>query len=534
MKKPAAVRSLLYSGDLLAVDLGTFAVKVLSLKANERSLTVLGSATREVWRELAGAKTEEEKADIYARAVRELMARHAFKPRNASVALSGNTVILRFVGLPAGYDPAADEGLPAEARALIPFDEADAAFSAMMLNGAKADDPSRTELMLTLAHKKTVQGGMEIVRKAGLRPAVIVNDAIALANAYQFFEGRKSDETVVIAGVGASSTSLIVVEGGGPRAARVVNIAGNTFTRAVKREFDVDLEEAERLKIAHGLSAPGGGPPEEEAAAARIARALRPAVKDLAAEIQRTIDVFLERRPAGYPPIRRILLAGGSAELAGLAGRLAADTGMTVDVFRPIVNVAAKDGSLGIVALPSAQAGPCGLALSNTLLRRYGRSRINLVPRKARRSAIIRDVSPGFWRWISGPAIAVLALTGYAVWAVNLTHHETAMEQSLEAANRKRDEVKLRFEKKKVLKSAAVKPPPNPFAFLARLTVNGVFGDKSNAMVMLNGDGAVFTVRGGKLFDANEEEVRGVRAEIRDNSLALTANGRLYSIELPK
>jgi len=37
-----------------------------------------------------------------------------------------------------------------------------------------------------------------------------------------------------------------------------------------------------------------------------------------------------------------------------------------------------------------------------------------------------------------------------------------------------------------------------------------------------------------KLYDGDEEEVAGVRSEIRDNSLALTANGRLYLIDLPK
>lgn len=533
MRKPAAVRSLLYSGDLLAVDLGTFSVKVLSVKAKERSLTVLGSASREVWRELAGAKTEEEKSEVYARALRELMARHAFKPRNASISLSGNTVILRFLTLPAGYehDPAA--GLPPEAKAMIPFEEHDAAVSSLVVAGVKDARPPRPEMILTVAQKRTVQGGMDVARKAGLRPAVIVNDSLALADAFDFFEGKKTDETVVLAGIGASSTSIVVVEPGGPRAARVINIAGNAFTRAVKRELDVDLEEAERLKIAHGLSLPGGGPPDEEAVAARVARALKPPVKDLAAEIQRTLDVFLERRPAGYPPVKRLLLAGGSAELAGLAGRLAVETGMAVDVFRPIVNVTGPDGALGVTALASSLAGPCGLALSNTLLRRSKRGRINLVPRKERRSAIIRDVSPGFWRRISGPALLIAAATAYAFWAVNLSHHEAAMEQSLESATRKQGDAELRVKRAKK-KPAAVKAAPNPFAFLGRLTVSGVFGDRNNSMVMLNGDGSVFVARGGKLYDGNEEEVPGVRSEIRDNSLALTANGRRYSIELPK
>ena len=119
MNRTKALRALLYSGDLLAVDLGTFSVKVLSMRAKERSLTVLGSAAREVWRELAEAKTDEERTEVYARAIRVLMAEHGFKPRNASISLSGNTVLLRFLALPAGFkhDSAAD--LPAEARALV-------------------------------------------------------------------------------------------------------------------------------------------------------------------------------------------------------------------------------------------------------------------------------------------------------------------------------------------------------------------------------------------------------------------------------
>lgn len=526
MRKTAAVRSLLYSGDLLAVDLGSFSVKMLSMKAKERSLTVVDSAAREVWRELAAAKSEEEKAEVYALAVRELMAARAFKPRNASVSLSGNTVIVRFLALPAAYAPPPDGSLPPAARALVPFEESEAVVSALPL-----ERPG--EMMLMISRKATVQGGMDIVRKAGLRPAVIVNDSLALANAWQFFEGHKPEETVVLAGIGATSTDIVVLEGGAPRAARVVNIAGATFTRAVKREFDVDLDEAERLKIAHGLAAPGERAPELEAEAARVARALRPPVKDLAAEIQRTIDAFLERRPAGYPPLRRLMLAGGSAELPGLAGRLALDTGLSVEVFRPIVNVPAADGGVGVSSLASALVGPCGLALSNTLLRRTRQPRMNLVPRKARRSAIMRDVSPGFGRRFAAPALAAILLSAYAVWAVKVADGDTEMEQRLEAAARAEAELELRFAKKRE-KPAAPKREVNPFVFLSRLTVSGVFGDGRNSLVMLNGDGTVYVARNGRLYDGNEEEVRGVRSEIRDNSLALTANGRLYSIELPK
>lgn len=525
MKKPKAVRSLLYSGDLLAVDLGTFSVKILSMKARERSLTVTSSATKEVWRELADAKTDAEKGEVYARALRELIGDRTVRPRNASIALSGSVVLLRFAALPAGYAPDPDAGLPAEARALIPFDEPDAPVSALFLDEAKAPG-ARPEVMLTVARRATVAWGMDIVRAAGLRPAVIINDSLALANAYEFFEGGKTNETVVLVNVGATSSGICIVEDGVMRAARVVNIAGSAFTRAVKREFDNGLEEAEALKLAHGFAAA----PDDEIAG-RVAGALKVPVKDLSAEIVRTIDVFLERRPADYRPIRRVVLAGGSAALKGLSARVAADTGLEASLFRPIVNVPGADGTLGIVPLATSLAGPCGLALSNTLLRRSDR-RINLVPRRARRSAILRDVTPGFWRLITGPAVVVVALSVYAVWAVNVTKHEAAVEKELEAAAAKERAAEHRFTKKKAV--IVVKRVENPYAYLSGLSISGVFGDGRSSLVMLNGGAGVFVARGGRLYDANEEIVRGVTSEIRNNALALDAGGRTYTIQLPK
>lgn len=534
MKKTPGMRALLYSGDLLAVDLGTFAVKVLSLKSKERSLTVHGFAQREVWRELSEAKSEEEKAEIYSRTLREIMAENAFKPRNASISLSGGSVILRFPALPPGTAPDLEAGLPSEARALVPFEEADALVSALVLDAPKGVKNPRVEMMLTIAERKSVQGGMQIVRKAGMRPAVIINDALAFANAYEFFEGRKAEETVVLVAIGAASTSICVVENGVMRAARVVNIAGNVLTRAVKREFNLDLVEAERLKIAFGVAAAGGKAEAEDPIPARVARALRPALKDLGVEIHRTIDVFLERRPADHPPIVKIVVAGGSAELKGLSAALAAETGMLVDIFRPMVNTLGKGGALGIAPLAAGLAGPCGLALSNTLLRRTHKPRINLVPRKARRSAIIRDVSPGYWRLIAGPVFVGLALCLYGFEAVRVSREEAAIEVKLEAAAAAERALEIKFTKKKKEVVAPVKRVENPFAFLAKLSISGVFGDRGSALVMLHDGGASFIARGGKLFDVNEAVIPGVASELNDHALVLTAGGRRYSIDLPK
>jgi type IV pilus assembly protein PilM len=531
MKTTPGVHALLYSGDLLAVDLGTFAVKVLTLKARERSLTVLSCARREVWRELVEAKSDAEKAEVYENALRELLKGRP-RVRNASISLPGSAIVLRFLTLPEGGELTTEKGLSAEARALIPFEETDPAVSTLVTPPAAVKDgkPGRPEAVLAAAQKRSVTDAMAVVRKAGLRPAVIVNDVLAYANAHEFFAGPRLQETVMLVNVGATSTSAGVIENGIPRTARVFNIAGNAFTRAVKREFSVDLEEAEKLKRAHGLEVPFSAAPEEKAVAARVASALGPSVKDLAAEILRTADVYTARRPAGAAPIARLLLAGGSAELKGLAEALASAAGLEVELFRPMVNVPGKDGAMGITSLEPDYAVSCGLALSNTILRRTTRPRINLVPRRARRAAILRDMSPEFGRRIAVPALLVLALCGYGWYAAEVSRKEAAIERKLQAAAAAEQASRAKAAAKKKPAPVAVKKPVDPYAYLGRLTVSGVFGSGSGATVMLGN----FTARDGRLYDGQDKAVSGVSAEIGDKSVRLEAGGKRYVIALPK
>ena len=208
MKTTPGVHALLYSGDLIAVDLGTFAVKILSLKARERSLTVLSSGRREVWRELAEAKTDEERSEVYASALHELLQSRSFRPRNASISLPGNAIVLRFLTIPEGGALNTEKGLSAEARALIPFEESDPSVSTLVTPPAKGKDgkPGRPEAVLAASQKSSVTGALGVVRKAGLRPAVIVNDVLGFANAHEFFAGPRIKETVMLVNVGAPST----------------------------------------------------------------------------------------------------------------------------------------------------------------------------------------------------------------------------------------------------------------------------------------------------------------------------------------
>jgi cell division ATPase FtsA len=226
------------------------------------------------------------------------------------------------------------------------------------------------------------------------------------------------------------------------------------------------------------------------------------------------------------------VLAGGGAELKGLSERLAAVTGMTVEIFRPMVNVSAA-GVDGIKALEPALAVSCGLALSNTLLRRTMRPRINLVPKRARRAAIIRDISPQFGRKIAVPVLLGVGLSFYGYCAVEVSRKEAAMEKKLQAAVLAEKASHLKVAKKKPA-PAPVKRVQDPYAFLSRLSVSGIFGGGGGATVMFGGGGSAYVAREGRLFDGEEKAVSGVASEIIDRSVVLTAGGKRYALALPK
>lgn len=534
MNKSASFREFRYSGSLVGIDLGSHTVKVLQLKVTQGRASVAARAEAEIWKALADAKTESERQAVYVRALKDLLKKAKVKDRKAAIALSGNFSLVKFIKLPKGHKRDPKTGVPEGAKTLSPFDSHDTLLDARDL-GAPAEDGS-LESMVVVAQRNAIIERIRIVQKAGLRPAVVINDALALENAFNFLR-RKDDpgDPVVLLDVGASTTSVNIIEEGRLRASRTFNIAGDAFTRAIRRELDVSAEEAENLKKEYGLfghrmANDARGPSGANEAyriynetSVKVYRALKPSIKDLCQSVQRTIDAYVEKRPVGAIPVVKVVLAGGSSQLRSLEEIMRAELKLPIELFEPLGRN--PDGVVSDAS--SAPLGVAfGLGLAAHLRRQASSPRINLLPGEAKRAAALRN---------SAAVLILLGLAAAGLWLGHGAYQEHALRVAEEEAKAEKN-LKAATPKPKPAPKAAAAPaapakPASPFAFLSRLKVSGVFGD----VVILDGPGgAQYTARHGKLYDDVGQAKSGVSVELLEKTVVLRGGGETYRIDLPK
>src|SRR5205814_9614913 len=112
-----------------------------------------------------------------------------------------------------------------------------------------------------------------------------------------------------------------------------------------QRIFDCSFEDAEKLKRRGQILVT---PDEKEATLAQddqdtlqISNTIVTVMKDLVAEIQRSLDFFLSQNPERQ--VNRILLFGGSCAITGLDRYFSQELRTTVELFDPFFNLSADD-----------------------------------------------------------------------------------------------------------------------------------------------------------------------------------------------
>ncbi|HNC98811.1 MAG TPA: type IV pilus assembly protein PilM, partial [Myxococcota bacterium] len=144
--------------------------------------------------------------------IKELLAKNKVKTKDAVVAISGNSVIIKRISLPVMTQDEMEESLPWEAEQYIPFDVNDVNLDAHVLQG-KADEAGQMDVLLVAARKELVNEYTSVVMEAGLRPVVIDVAAFAMENMFNLNYDNPG-ELVALVNVGAGVVNLNVLRRG--------------------------------------------------------------------------------------------------------------------------------------------------------------------------------------------------------------------------------------------------------------------------------------------------------------------------------
>lgn len=301
---------------------------------------------------------------------------------DVTVAIPGHQVLTRILTLPATDSEKLEQMIRYEVEGHIPLPLEEVIVAHHLLSATNG----RVQVLAAAAPKTLMRQQLEWLGKMGLEPKAVELEALALYNAFCYLEKEREGIHVVM-DLGASKTTLCLIEDGKLLGVRTILSGSRDLTLALMGKFGLSLEEAERAKQRGGL--------ERDKDQAHLMFSVLDA---LVSEVKRTIHLYTAGRKQA---IRSLHLCGGGARLKGLPAYFTRQLGL-----EPTLLVVPSQG-FGTVAQGEIYAQGLGLAVKG-LLRGQG-SHLNFRSGEfayAKEAAEIR----GRWRFLAVAAAVVLLL----------------------------------------------------------------------------------------------------------------------------
>jgi type IV pilus assembly protein PilM len=336
-------------------------------------------------------------------AIGDLAQRLKVEKTKARYAISGQAVFTRFVKLPPLQADNLEQLVTFEAQQHVPFPLQEVVWDYELIEGG-----TEKEVVIVAIKGDALDEINGAVNDCGLGTTEVDVAPMALYNAFRSTYGHP-EETILLIDIGAKTSNLLYIEGK-RFFTRSIAIGGTAITAAIAKEYQVSFLEAEHQKISNGLVALGGGHTEQmDESVAALAMVIRNALSRLPAEIARTTNYYRSQHGGSAP--RRVLLAGGGANLPYSLEFFQEKLNLPVEYFNPVRNLA-----IGKAIDPAVvqREGHLMGELVGLGLRSIGKSEINidLVPLVVEQARAADLKKP----YLIGAAAILLA--GMGVWAV--------------------------------------------------------------------------------------------------------------------
>lgn len=261
-------------------------------------------------------------------AVRQMMREQRISATNAVVGVAGASVIVRTVRIPKMPESTLRKSIKFEASRYVPSSIEDS-FIEFEIMGEASD--GQMDVLIVAAPRDIVESRIKACQIAGLEVDIVDVEAFAMYRSLvETNVGPYNEETIALVDVGAQTTNVSVVSCGIFGMTRSINQGGQVLTDALKSHFKLEDAEAELGKSQLDLRALIAEQKVQESPPLRV---LQPHLDDLIREIRRSLNYYQSQQTEhGTPtPVTRVLLAGGGANLPGLAEYMAHKLGLTVD-----------------------------------------------------------------------------------------------------------------------------------------------------------------------------------------------------------
>ncbi len=246
--------------------------------------------------------------------IKEVIRQTKINSRRVTVAIAGQTVIVRQIKIPLMTEGEAATAVKFEAERYIPFpsDEVTLDFQVIQRNEAGGE----MEVMLVCAHNEVINSHLETIKMVGLSPQAMDIQPFALMRTMGM-ETHPIEESVALLDIGAGTSDLTIIKNGVPKFTRIIPLAGTRFTQIVAKTLNVDYNEAEKTKVNYSDALYDFQTSSRESTAYQVNFAISEVLKELSMELRRSFDYYqLQNR---NEEINKLIISGGGSKIANLA-----------------------------------------------------------------------------------------------------------------------------------------------------------------------------------------------------------------------
>ena len=313
------------SKNVVGLDIGSSAIKLVELKEKKGGtyqLVKLGVERLSPEAIVDGSIMD---SSMVVETISRLNSEKAVKNSNYATSLSGHSVIIKKITLPAMSAEELAESIQWEAEQYIPFDINDVNLDYVPLTTGAGDN---IEVILVAVKKDKINDYTSVISQTGKVPVLVDVDAFALQNCYEMNYSLDDGKVLALVNIGASVTNVNVMSGRNSLFWRDITFGGNQYTDAIQRELSLSFEQAEELKR---------GRPVADYTIQQVIPILNSVSEDFAGELRKTLDFFTAT--SGAERVDEIVLAGGGSGVLNLDAILRDKFGIPVTIMDPFRNV---------------------------------------------------------------------------------------------------------------------------------------------------------------------------------------------------
>ncbi|MBI4378857.1 MAG: type IV pilus assembly protein PilM [Nitrospinae bacterium] len=323
------------SRDVIGLDIGTSSIKLVRLKKGKKGFELLNCGIMPLPPETIVEGTIE-KPEVVTNVIKNLLKIEKIKVCDVVTAVSGQSVVIKKINVPKMTEDELAESIRVEAEQYIPFDIDDVNLDFQIIKettsekkeeGEEVTKTANMDVLLVAVRRDLIAERNKPVIDAGLKPLIVDLDVFAMENEYEHNYGFPQSEVLALVNMGATFTNVNILVDGVTEFTRDISSSGNRITHELQKNFNMDYDAAEKLKMGVGLN----GVSEKD-----VANTIVSVLGEISHEINKMFHDFIKSTEKN---INRVILSGGCARISGIEKILTENFDIPTEKINPFEKI---------------------------------------------------------------------------------------------------------------------------------------------------------------------------------------------------